>query len=289
MKVFAFSKALYSTWIYLEPMRLLLDAGEGVNFFLEGRLLAFRDLAITHAHTDHFTGLQNILITRLREQEVTGEPIPPLHIYYPADSHTLERYFDYLKDVIAKWSELAVFCPMNPGDTLALQGARNLYLTALKADHRVYRQTALSYRVEQKRHSLKPEFQGKPQSEINKIVSREGRDAVTEPVMRPLVYYSGDGKPVLDERSRGAALHIQETTFLETHAKADHAGLPEAIGAFRELEARQLLLFHLSSRYTMREFWNTLDHLVPDPEERERIRTVKPGSLFTYDFHIPGF
>ncbi len=289
MKVFAFSKALYSTWIYLEPMRLLLDAGEGINFFLEGRMLAFRDLAITHAHTDHFTGLQNIIITRLREQEVTGEPIPPLHIYYPADSHTLVRYFQYLEDVLSKWPELVVLQPMEPGDTVQLQGARNLHMTAIKANHRVYRQTALSYRVEQKRYALKPELEGKPQAEINKIVAEQGREAVTEPVMRTLVYYSGDGKPALDALSRRASLHIQETTFLEAHAKADHAGLPEAISLFRELEAEQLLLFHLSSRYTMREFWTTLDNLVPDPIERERIKAVKPGSMFVYDFTIPGF
>ncbi len=291
MKVFAYSKALYSTWLYLEPMRLLLDAGEGINCFLEGRLLAFRDLAITHAHTDHFTGLQNILITRLREMEVTQEEIPPLNIYYPGNSRTLERYFQYLQDVMSRWNDLVVLHPLVPGDTLALQGARGLHLTALEAEHRVYKQTALSYRVEQLRYGLKPEIQGKPQSEINKIIAEKGKSAITEPIMRPLVFYSGDGRPRLDPVSRGAALHIQEATFLDTNGnkKIDHATLAEAIALFRELEANNLLLFHLSSRYTMHEFWSTFNRIVTSDEERERISVVKPGSLLTREIPMPGF
>lgn len=289
MKVFAFSKALYATWIYLEPMRLLLDAGEGINFFLEGRLLAFRDLAITHAHTDHFTGLQNILITRLREMEMTGEDIPPLHIYYPAHSHTLERYFAYLSEVIIRWSELATLVPMEPGDTQPLQGARGLHLTALQANHRVYKQTALSYRVEQLRYSLKPEMQGKSQAELHRMIAEQGREAVTEPVRKPLVFYSGDGRPKLDLGSSDATLHIQESTFLEGDQKTDHATLAEAIQLFRDLKAQSLLLFHLSSRYTMTEFWDTLHALVPDESERERIHVVKPGQMLVRDIHVPGF
>lgn len=291
MKVFAYSKALYSTWLYLEPMRLLLDAGEGINCFLEGRLLAFRDLAITHAHTDHFTGLQNILITRLREMEVTKEDIPPLNIYYPGDSHSLVRYFQYLEDVMSRWSDLVELHPMEPGDTLPLQGARGLHLTALQAEHRVYKQTALSYRVEQLRYGLKAELQGKPQSEINRIIAEQGKSAITEPIMRTLVYYSGDGRPRLDPVSRGAALHIQEATFLDTgnNRKIDHATLAEAVALFRELEAEQMLLFHLSTRHSMHEFWSAFNRIVTSDEERERISVVKPGGMFVRDFVVPGF
>lgn len=289
MKVFAFSKALYSTWLYLEPMRLLLDAGEGINFFLEGRLLAFRDLAITHAHTDHFTGLQNILITRLREMEMTGEHIPPLHVYYPADSQTLQRYFAYLEEVIFRWSELVHLVPMEPGDTHPLQGARGLHLTALQANHRVYKQTALSFRVEHLRYTLKPEMQDKPQAELHRLIAEQGRQAVTEPVLKPLLFYSGDGRPKLDPGSSGAPLHIQEATFLEGDQKTDHATLAEAIQLFRELRAESLLLFHLSTRYTLNEFRETLESLVPDENERERIHVIKPGQLFVRDLPVPGF
>lgn len=289
MRVYAYSKALYSTWLYLEPLRLLFDAGEGVNTFLEGRLLAFRDVAITHAHTDHFTGLQNILITRMREMEVTGEAMPPLHLYYPYNSSTLERYFSYLEDVTHQWDKLVVLQPMRPGDTRPLQGARGLHLTALKAEHRVHRQVALSYRVTQERWVLKPEMQDLPQKEINKKIAQEGREAVTEQIYRPLVFYSGDGKVVRDPESDEASLLIQESTFLEPHPKVDHASLPEALALFREQKAASLLLFHLSTRYEFRLFLQALDRLVPDPDERARIFAIKPGSMLVKDIPVPGF
>lgn len=289
MRIYGYSKALYSTWLYLEPLRLLLDAGEGLNSFLEGRLLAFRDVAITHSHTDHFTGLQNILITRMREMEVTGEDIPPLHLYFPYNSSTLDRYFQYLSEVTHLWDKLVVLQPMRPGDTLPLQGARGLFLTAMKAEHRVYRQVALSYRVSQERWVLKPEMEGLPQKEINRTIAERGREAVTERVQRPLVFYSGDGKAVYDPGSVGAPLMIQEATFLEPHPKVDHASLPEAIDLFRKQKAESLLLFHLSTRYEFRMFLQLLDKLVPDPEERQRIYAIKPGSMLVKDLPLPGF
>ena len=66
MRIVAYSKALYATWLYLEPLHLLLDAGEGVNIHLEGRLLAVRDVLLSHGHTDHFTGLQNPVLNHSR-------------------------------------------------------------------------------------------------------------------------------------------------------------------------------------------------------------------------------
>lgn len=289
MKIYGYSKALYSTWLYLEPLRLMFDAGEGLNTFLEGRLLAFRDIAITHAHTDHFTGLQNVLITRLREMEVTGEDLPPLHVYYPFNSGTLQRYFSYLEDVTQHWEKLIQLNPMRPGDTLPLQGARGLYLTAIKAEHRVHRQVALAYRITQERWALKEELRDIPQKEINRLIAEKGREAATERTLRPLIYYSGDGKPLFDEESKGASLMIQEATFLEPHARIDHSSLPEAIDLFRQVKADSLLLFHLSTRYEFRHFLQLLDKLVPDPDERARIFAIKPGNMLVRDIHIPGF
>jgi ribonuclease BN (tRNA processing enzyme) len=270
-------------------MRLLLDAGEGINCFLEGRLLAFRNVAITHAHTDHFTGLQNILITRLREREVTGSSMPPLYVYYPEDSSTLERYFAYLSDVIDAWHELVCLQPMKPGDCLPLQGVRNLYLTAIRAKHQVGHQCSLSYRIEQKRWSLRQDVQDKPQAEINKIIAMHGRESVTDVIMRPLVYYSGDGSPLYDPVSQNTYLHIQEATFLESLPGVDHASLPEAIDLFRKLQAQSLLLCHLSTRYGLKEFLDLLEQLTPDPAEHSKIWVVKPGNMFIKHIPMPGF
>lgn len=289
MKIYAYSKALYSTWLYLEPLRLLCDAGEGLNTFLEGRLLAFRNVALTHAHTDHFTGLQNIFITRLREMEVAGQELAPISVFYPEDSTTLARYFAYLEEVTSRWEDLATLQPMKPGDSYPLQGVRGLYITAHKADHYVYQQTALSYRVDVERWVLRPEMEGLPQSEINRKVATEGREAVTERKLLPLVFYSGDGRPVLDPDSREVSLLLQEATFLEPNTKVSHASLPEAIELFRALQAKHMLLFHLSTRYEFREFLQLLEKLVPDEEERARIYAIRPGNMLVRNIPVPGY
>ncbi len=289
MKVFGYSKALYSSWFYLEPLRLVFDAGEGINCYLEGRLLAFRDLAITHAHTDHFTGLQNILTTRLREMEVTGEELPPLYVYYPSDSYTLERYFTYLREVIDKSDRLFIPVPLNPGDKIQLQGGRALYLQALKAKHKIYNQTALAYRVERKRWKLKEEFAQLPQAEINKLIREKGKEFATEETYQPLIYYSGDGRPLYDRGNDEISLMFQEATFLEPHEKLDHSHLKESVELFIKQRARYLVLFHLSSRYTFKEYLTALEYLVEEPELRKKIWLVKPGKLFVEDLPVPGF
>lgn len=289
MKIFGYSKALYSTWLYLEPLRLLFDAGEGLNSFLEGRLLAFRNIAITHAHTDHFTGLQNIFITRLREMEVTKQPLPPIKLFYPEDSHTLRHYFDYLEKVTNRWDELVQLQPVRPGQTYPLEGVRGVYLNVLKADHYVYQQTAVCYRLDQERFSLKPELQELLQAEINKRIANEGRDALTTRVLRPLIFYSGDGRAIGDKDSQDVPLMIHEATFLEPSPKVAHASLPEVIKLYRETNAKHLLLFHLSTRYEYKEFIQLLDKLVPEQKERSRVFVIRPGGMFAKNIPVPGF
>ncbi len=289
MKIYAYSKALYSSWLYLESLRLLLDAGEGLNTFLEGRLLAIRNIALTHAHTDHFTGLQNIFITRLREMEVTGQPLPPVTLFYPNDSDTLERYFQYLEDVTSRWEELVTLRPIAVGEKVPLTGVRGLYLTALKADHYVYQQTALSFRIDQERWLLKPEFQDIPQEELNRKFAKEGREKLTTRILQPLIFYSGDGRVTLDPASKEIALLIHESTFLEPSQQLTHSSLPETIELFRELKAKQLLLYHLSTRYEFKEYLKKLEALVPDPKERARIHLIRPGQLFFKDIPVLGF
>jgi ribonuclease Z len=288
MKIYAYSKALYSTWFYLEPLRLLLDAGEGLNAALEGRLLGFRDIVISHSHTDHFTGLQNILVTRLREMEVAEQPILPLQIIFPEDSDTLWRYFDYLKLVTHRWDELLTLVPTRPGQHLPLQGVRGMYLSVLEADHHVYKQTALAFRVEKERWALKPEWEGKPQQDINRAIGKEGRAAVAERGFQPLIHYSADTRVLYHEINQGIPLMIHEATFIEPHPQTSHASLEEVVELFLAQQPQQLLLFHLSTRYEFKEFTDRLEALIPDAAMRERISIVRPGRFFAQDIPTPG-
>jgi ribonuclease BN (tRNA processing enzyme) len=221
--------------------------------------------------------------------EVTKEPMPKLLLMYPHDSYTIKRYLAYIEDVTERFHDLVDVRPLRVGDSVPLQGVRGLHLNVLKADHFVHRQTAFSYRIDREHYELKEEVRALPQQEINRRIAQEGRAALTNCVHKPLVFYSGDGRPVLDPKSRKVPLMIHEATFLESGHKPTHADLPAVVALFREMEAKQLILFHLSTRYHYKEFMQELDHLVPNPRERERITVVRPGSMYQRDIPVPGY
>ena len=48
-----YSKAMYSTWFYYKPARLLFDAGEGVASALGNFIFGIERIFISHGHHDH--------------------------------------------------------------------------------------------------------------------------------------------------------------------------------------------------------------------------------------------
>jgi ribonuclease Z len=95
MIIKAYSKAKYSTWIYYSPLSLLFDAGEGINCFMEEKLVTISNIFLSHGHTDHYTGLINILMTKLAHFNNSGV-VFPTSIFYPENDITLQKYIDYI-------------------------------------------------------------------------------------------------------------------------------------------------------------------------------------------------
>ena len=287
MRLFAYSKALYATWFYVDTLRLLLDAGEGVNTWLEGRLLAIRDLALTHGHTDHFTGLHNVLVTRLRFHEET-EPLEPLRVFWPAGEPEIERYLAYLDQaLLQRHPDLAELVPLRAGERVALRAVRGLFLEPFPVRHRGG-STCFGYRVLQERHQLRPELEGRPQAEINRLAAEGGRDAVAIRVELPILVFSGDSQPLAPEVARDAELLVHEATFIDERLDRSHSTLADAVRVWREAGAHRLVLYHFSSRYHEQEIKRALRRLVPDDEERGRVRFVAPGRLFDQNVPIAG-
>ncbi len=279
MHITAYSKALLSNWFYLEPLRLLLDAGEGIGLFLESRALGIQDVFLSHAHVDHFTGLRLLLMMRRRGVFRSEMPLPILRIYYPATSGVFQRYFAYLAGEFFDWEEMVELHPMMPEDRIPLRAGRDLEAVAMEVQH-VHYDLCLGYRFVQKRWKLRPSFQTLDGKAIRTLIDTQGREAVSETIEVPVVIFSGDGKPLQDEASRGAMLLIHEATFLAPDTSDVHSTLAEAIAAFKRLEAERLLLYHFSVRYTPAQILAALDRLVPDPTQREKIHLVLPGRLF---------
>lgn len=285
MKIYGYSKALFANWIYVEPLRLLLDAGEGVNNILEGHLLGVHDLLLSHGHTDHFTGLHSLLMLRRREIVERGQSLPRLQVYYPAGSQTLSLYLEYLARAISPWEDLVALHPMEPGSQSRLQGREDLQVSAFAMEH-MSQEACLGYRVSQLRRKLRPELHGLSGEELSQLRKRGGEEALSVEQEHPLVTYSGDGRPMQDEASQGVELLIHEATFLEAGQSTEHSTLAEAIDVFTTLDAKRLLLCHFSSRYTAEEITAALDALVPDSHTRDKIDLLLPGEPFTRNLPI---
>ena len=286
MRLIGYAKALYSTWVYAETLRLLLDAGEGLNTHLEGRLLGIRDIALTHGHTDHYTGLHNILITRLRIHQ-ESEPLEPLRIVWPAGEPELEGYLAYLRTALLdRHPYLADLTPLAPGERVTLGAVRGLTLEPFAVQHRGPH-ACYGYRVLQERWQLKPELRELPQPELNRRAASAGREAIAQRVELPLIVFSGDSRPLPVDEARGAELLVHESTFVGERLDDSHSTLEEALAVWRASGARRLLLYHFSSRYRAGDVAAALDAQLNEAE-RPRMDFIAPGSLFDASFRMAG-
>jgi len=293
MRIAAYSKALYATWVYVDTLRVLFDAGEGLNTHLEGRLLAFRDVALTHGHTDHFTGLHNVFITRLRYRQQAdtagGEAAAePLRVLYPAGDDEIAGYLAYLRRALLdRHPGLAELVPVAPGDRIPLRSVRGVTLEPFPVAHRGPA-TCLGWRVLQERWKLRPELQGAPQAELNRLAAANGREAISQRVEVPLLVLSGDSRPLSPDVARGAGLLVHEATFIGEQLDESHSTLEDAVATWRAAGAERLLVYHFSSRYRAGDVARALDELLPDPQERARVWYVAPGEVFERDIRISG-
>jgi ribonuclease Z len=253
-----YSKAIYSTWFYYSPDRLLLDAGEGVASRLENRAFAIRKVCLSHGHLDHISGLPTLLNIRSAGM---GEKTKPLEIFYPKGDRYVEGLKAHLDRAMGRMTYELAWIPIVPGariplnteeeDEPARQHAR--FLETLETQHGGSK--TLGYRVVENRRRLRPDFTGRPQEEIRALVQAEGREAITEEYAHRLLCYLGDGVPIGVEPFADADILMHEATFLDAADRENyvHSTLDEAVEQAVAARAKNLVLFHLSSRYPRRE------------------------------------
>ena len=88
------------------------------------------------------------------------------------------------------------------------------------------------------------------------------------------IVYSGDTKPCENilKISRGADLLIHDATFLEEGERRGHADVKEAARIAKKAEVKQLILTHISRRYTSTE------------EIEREARKIFPNTKVAHDF-----
>src|SRR4029453_5593239 len=91
-----YSRALYSNWLFHRPLRLLVDAGEGMALTLGTNVYAPAIVAITHGHSDHVLGLPGFAGARRFGK---GAPDKPWTVIYPAGSTGVESLQQLLERI----------------------------------------------------------------------------------------------------------------------------------------------------------------------------------------------
>lgn len=284
MLVRGYSKALFSTWFYVPDVRAVFDAGEGINFSLGGRLTKADVVFLTHGHSDHFTGLLNLIIARTRLGPGKSEdPMPQLTIFYPEADANLRLYLDYIQRHLEANNvpEVAVFRPVKPGEEHPMPGQRKRFIRTFPVRHGQL--PSVGYIIFETRDKLRPEYEGLPPREVGQLIQGQGKEKILIPIDVSLVCYTGDSECAAEAPCDAPKLLLHEATFLTEDDRhgSFHATLAEALDSARRMQARQLLLFHFSARYFAEDIRRALSELLEaTPMPGCQVGYALPGRMY---------
>ena len=225
----------------------------------------------THAHIDHMGDVAAHCATR----SMMGMSPPRYGV--PVEN------VDAFERLLAVWRELdgsPLACqviPAKPGTEIALK--KGIVARAFRVLHRV---PTLGWALWEGTQKLKPEWKGKPGTEIRD--ARLRGEAVTHRVERPVVAFTGDTLiDAIDTHAvlRTAKLLIMEVTFLDDRVSVEqcrskgHIHLDEVIARADCFENEALLFTHLSARYAHAEATQILDKKLP-ASLRDRVTLLPP-------------
>jgi len=257
-----YSKALYSSWYYYKPARLLLDAGEGIIHSLGKKIFGIRKVFLSHGHEDHIAGLPSLVNLRNLSN---GDRDIPISVYHPGGDPFIRHLREYLdKKQKHRLQYDMKWVPLKPGDSVELEVTRRATrVTAFPVEHTKGWQ-ALGYRIEEKRQALRPEFAGEDPQAVKRLIGEKGREAVLQTVWHPLLVYTGDTVPLADPAPcAGADLLLIDSTFRNgedlSESRTRHGHIEASFATALAAGVKHLVLVHLSGRYTRQETLEAID------------------------------
>lgn len=277
MKAIFYSKALYSTWVYYAPDRVLFDCGEGMSTILENKVFAIKHVFLSHGHADHISGLMGLINIR---NNAMGDQEKGLHVYYPAGNFFVSEIISYFARTNRHLQYELEWIPLKPGDRVPLLSGRHArYIEAFATVH-ARGEASLGYNVCEVRRRLRPEYRDLPQAEILRLVQAGKKEEISETYVQYLFSYGGDSVPLNPDLVRATEVLVHDATFLneEDRKEYKHSTVWEALEvAQRAGVQKELVLFHLSSRYR----WD-----VPRVQEKIaelhlpfRVTIIPPGEM----------
>ena len=252
-KITAYSTALFSTWINLEELNLLFDAGDGVSAGLLQKARKVKHVFITHPDRDHLNGLPQFIQLNSRED------FPVIH--FPKDSGSFPAMQQFLSSFDphvagSRWVGIEDGQVINIKTGFQVEALRNEHIPCATGIHK-----SLSYKVYETREKLKQAFRDLNPKQIQEIVSERGRESLTETHRRNVLSFSGDTPVDNYDKWDGSEILIHEATFMKSETEAQvqskgnnkHSTLEEVLQMVKEIRIGKLILTHFSSRYSHEE------------------------------------
>lgn len=277
-KITAYSTALFSTWINVEELDLLIDAGDGLSAGLLQKSRKIKNVFITHPDRDHLNGLPQFVQLNSRD----GFP----KIHYPKDSGSFPAMNDFLSKFdphvsSSSWIGIEDKSRTEIKTNIEVEAIRNEHVKSPLGVHK-----SLSYKVFEIKNKLKAEFQSKSGQEIKEIARTKGREFITERVESNILSFSGD-TPV-DDYSKwdGSEILMHESTFLKNEGDAQiesrgnkHSRIDEVLQMVKEIKVGTLILNHFSSRYSKEEIDKAVLKLLNEYKIQIPVFLVYPGEI----------
>ncbi len=277
MSLTIYSKALYSTWAYYSPDRILFDCGEGASSQLENKSFAIRRVFLSHGHADHIAGLIGLINIR---NNAMGDREKELQIYFPAGNHFISELMTYFSRTNRHLRYHLEWIPMTSGDQVKVLGGRNpRHVEAFPTVH-ASGETTLGYNILEQRQRLRQEYRDLSQEEIVELIKAGRRDEISESYNQKLLSYGGDSVPLRPGPIHSTEVLLHEATFLadEDRKEYKHSTLDEALQAAQSAGVqRKLICFHISSRY--RRDVNRAQRRLNDKGLPFEVVLVPPGEL----------
>lgn len=282
----SYSTALFATWHFIEELRLLFDAGDGVSAGLLSKNGKVRDVFLSHADRDHLTGLLQLLQLNPLGDRLT--------VHYPADCGSFPALAEFCRR-FDPGVPPPIWSPIRHGDEVPLAGKR--IVRAVRNPHvpnAEDRTKSLSYFVLERRRLLKPELAGMDQDELREHILEHGREAATDEHERRLIGYSAD-TPVLPASFwAGCEVLIHEATFLDAaHMEKrgvndtnHHSVLGDVLAMVAEARPGRLVLTHFSNRYDAAQIRAAVTAGVAEHGISCPVDLVLPGTIATIELEV---